>query len=73
MTIGVLAVATSAYVAAVYLAADARWLSKHTLALDFRTRALRPVSSRARPRSPDWSSSAPMRASSGTASRAAAG
>jgi cytochrome d ubiquinol oxidase subunit II len=38
--IGVLAVATSAYLAAVYLAADARRLGKHTLELDFRRRAL---------------------------------
>jgi cytochrome bd ubiquinol oxidase subunit II len=40
ITIGVLAVATSAYLAAVYLAADARRLGEHALELDFRTRAL---------------------------------
>jgi cytochrome d ubiquinol oxidase subunit II len=38
--IGVLAVATSAYLAAVYLAADARRLGEHSLELDFRARAL---------------------------------
>jgi cytochrome bd ubiquinol oxidase subunit II len=38
--IGVLAVATSAYLAAVYLAADARRLREQSLELDFRTRAL---------------------------------
>jgi cytochrome bd ubiquinol oxidase subunit II len=38
--IGVLAVATSAYLAAVYLAADARRLREQSLQLDFRTRAL---------------------------------
>jgi cytochrome bd ubiquinol oxidase subunit II len=38
--IGVLAVATSAYLAAVYLAADARRFGHHALELDFRTRAL---------------------------------
>jgi cytochrome d ubiquinol oxidase subunit II len=38
--IGVLAVATSAYLAAVYLAADARRLRQQSLELDFRTRAL---------------------------------
>jgi cytochrome d ubiquinol oxidase subunit II len=38
--LGVLSVAAGAYLAAVYLAADARRLDKRTLALDFRTRAL---------------------------------
>jgi cytochrome bd ubiquinol oxidase subunit II len=38
--IGALAVATSGYLAAVYLAADARRLGQHPLELDFRTRAL---------------------------------
>jgi cytochrome d ubiquinol oxidase subunit II len=38
--IGVLAVATSAYLAAVYLAADARRLAEQSLELDFRARAL---------------------------------
>jgi cytochrome d ubiquinol oxidase subunit II len=38
--IGALAVATSAYLAAVYLAADARRLRDRSLELDFRTRAL---------------------------------
>jgi cytochrome bd ubiquinol oxidase subunit II len=38
--IGTLAVATSSYLAAVYLAADARWLRQQALELDFRTRAL---------------------------------
>jgi cytochrome bd ubiquinol oxidase subunit II len=39
--IGALAVATSSYLAAVYLAADARRLGERTLELDFRVRALR--------------------------------
>jgi cytochrome bd ubiquinol oxidase subunit II len=38
--IGVLAVATSAYLAAVYLAADAHRLGRHTLEHDFRARAM---------------------------------
>ncbi len=38
--IGVLGVATGAYLAAVYLAADARRIGRHTLELDFRARAL---------------------------------
>jgi cytochrome bd ubiquinol oxidase subunit II len=38
--IGALGVATGSYLAAVYLAADARRLGRHTLELDFRTRAL---------------------------------
>jgi cytochrome bd ubiquinol oxidase subunit II len=38
--VGALAVATGAYLAAVYLAADARRLGKRDLELDFRTRAL---------------------------------
>ena len=40
LLIGALAVATSAYLAAVYLAADARRLGERTLELDFRARAL---------------------------------
>jgi len=40
LLIGALAIATSAYLAAVYLAADARRLGEHTLELDFRARAL---------------------------------
>jgi cytochrome d ubiquinol oxidase subunit II len=40
IVIGVLAVASCAYLAAVYLAADALRLGERTLALDFRTRAL---------------------------------
>jgi cytochrome d ubiquinol oxidase subunit II len=39
--LGVLAVATSAYLAAVYLAADAHRAGQHALELDFRERALR--------------------------------
>jgi cytochrome d ubiquinol oxidase subunit II len=38
--IGALAIATSSYLAAVYLAADARRLGERTLELDFRARAL---------------------------------
>jgi hypothetical protein len=38
--IGALAIATSGYLAAVYLAADAHRLGERTLELDFRTRAL---------------------------------
>lgn len=38
--VGVLAIATSAYLAAVYLAADARRLGEQTLECDFRMRAL---------------------------------
>jgi cytochrome bd ubiquinol oxidase subunit II len=38
--LGILAVATSAYLAAVYLAADARRLGERSLELDFRSRAL---------------------------------
>ena len=40
VTIGVLAVATSSYLAAVYLAADARRLGEQDLERDFRSRAL---------------------------------
>ena len=40
ITIGALAVATSAYLAAVYLAADARALGARALEIDFRSRAL---------------------------------
>ena len=40
LLIGALAIATSAYLAAVYLAADARRLGEHTQELDFRARAL---------------------------------
>jgi cytochrome bd ubiquinol oxidase subunit II len=40
LLIGALAIATSAYLAAVYLAADARRLGERTLELDFRARAL---------------------------------
>jgi cytochrome d ubiquinol oxidase subunit II len=40
MLIGALAIATSGYLAAVYLAADARRLGEHTLEGDFRKRAL---------------------------------
>ena len=40
LVIGVLTVVTSAYLAAVYLSADARRLGERELALDFRTRAL---------------------------------